>query len=133
MLTQFCMLLLYALKINTGKFMITNLPTIKFCGLLLFPYSLTFTQGQITLETFFVSFLPNRFKCRPSLGATIAPNLGICGSGKKTSLEMVKNDIDLEGSSKQNIFFFSENIPKKPPPMSNKETRPVTDLTANVC
>ena len=115
------MLLLYALKINTGKFMVTNLPTIKFCGLLLFPYSLTFTQGQINLETFFVSFLPNRTKCRPSLGATIAPNLGIRGSGKKTSLEMVKNDIDLEGSSKQNIFFFQKTYLKNPHPCPTKK------------
>ena len=115
---QFCMLLLYALKINTGKFMITTFLAISFCGLFLFPYSLTFTQGQIILETFFVPILPNRVNFRPLLGATTAPNLGLWVSWEKFSLEIVKNDIDLEGATRQNVLIFrkyaSKNAPMPP-------------------
>ena len=81
---------------------------------------LTFTQGQIILETFFVPILLNRVNSRPLFGTTIAPNLGLWVSVKNISLEMAKNDIDLEGASKQNILIFRKHASKNAPmpPMS---------------
>ena len=49
---------------------------------------------------------------RPLLGATLAPNLVIWVLKKLFSLVIVKNNICLGGTSKQNAFF--ENVrPKK--------------------
>ena len=47
---------------------------------------------------------------RPLLGVTIAPSLVPCVLRKIFSLEMVKNDTCLGGTSKQNALF-SENAP----------------------
>ena len=47
---------------------------------------------------------------RPLLGATIAPNLVPWVLKKIFSFEMVKNDIHLDGASKQNALI-SKNMP----------------------
>ena len=52
---------------------------------------------------------------RPLLGAIITPNLVPCFLKKIFSLEMVKNDICLGGSSKQNAPFLKKITPKNAP------------------